>query len=203
MGFHLGQITNGWELDATGVNYRLKSRFSSFQNVPELLSMYRSFADVVTKGDLDEQAKQAGLRPLTPPVTDGKPFNHVVERSEVQARYMTEIIDRMEHLPKDPRIDNPLKSPMTPERLGWIIVLLTRRLGTMTVPRPMPPWIASIRFGRTRRQTREHSSCSAICLHPREARQHLPLRLHTLKSWNLWKKTLPRRLMWSQAWKMA
>ena len=104
-----GQITNGWELDATGVNYRLKSRFSSFQNVPELLSMYRSFADVVTKGDLDEQAKQAGLRPLTPPVTDGKPFNHVVERSEVQARYMTEIIDRMEHLPKDPRIDNPLK----------------------------------------------------------------------------------------------
>ena len=104
-----GQITNGWELDATGVNYRLKSRFSSFQNVPELLSMYRTFADVVTKGDLDEQAKQAGLRPLTPPVTDGKPFNHVVERSEVQARYMTEIIDRMEHLPKDPRIDNPLK----------------------------------------------------------------------------------------------
>jgi N12 class adenine-specific DNA methylase len=104
-----GQITNGWELDATGVNYRLKSRFSSFQNVPELLSMYRTFADVVTKGDLDEQAKQAGLRPLTPPLTDGKPFNHVVERSEVQASYMTEIIDRMEHLPKDPRIDNPLK----------------------------------------------------------------------------------------------
>ena len=104
-----GQITNGWELDATGVNYKLKSRFASFQNVPELLSMYRTFADVVTKSDLDEQAKQAGLRPLTPPVTGGKPFNHVVERSGDQSVYMDQIIHRMENLPKDPRIDNPLK----------------------------------------------------------------------------------------------
>lgn len=104
-----GQITNGWELDATGVNYKLKSRFASFQNVPELLSMYRSFADVVTKNDLDEQAQKAGMRPLTPPVDGGKPFNHVAERSSTQAAYMEQIIERMEHLPKDPRLDNPLK----------------------------------------------------------------------------------------------
>ena len=104
-----GQITNGWELDATGVNYKMKSRFASFQNVPELLSMYRTFADVVTKSDLDEQAKRAGLRPLTPPVKGGKPFNDVVERSADQAEYMDRIIQRMEHLPSDPRVDNPLK----------------------------------------------------------------------------------------------
>ena len=104
-----GQITNGWELDATGVNYKMKSRFASFQNVPELLSMYRTFADVVTKSDLDEQAKRAGLRPLTPPVKGGKPFNDVVERSADQAEYMNRIIQRMEHLPSDPRVDNPLK----------------------------------------------------------------------------------------------
>jgi hypothetical protein len=103
-----GQITAGWELDATGVNYKLKSRFASFQNVPELLAMYRSFADVVTKNDLDEQAKQAGLRPLTPPVAGGKPVNHVVERSVDQAGYMQRIIHRMENLPPDPRLDNPL-----------------------------------------------------------------------------------------------
>jgi len=59
--------------------------------------MYRSFADVVTKSDLEQQAREAGLRPLTPPVTDGKPFNHVVERSEAQADYMEQIINRMEH----------------------------------------------------------------------------------------------------------
>ena len=104
-----GQITNGWELDATGVNYKLKSRFAKFQNIPELLSMYRTFADVVTKNDLDEQAKQAGLRPLTPPVTGGKPYNDVAERSPNQAEYMNSIIHRMENLPPDPRQDNPLK----------------------------------------------------------------------------------------------
>ena len=104
-----GQITNAWELDATGVNYKLKSRFAKFQNVPELLSMYRSFADVITKNDLDQQAKEAGQRPYTPPVKDGKPYNDVVERSPDQAEYMESIIYRMEHLPKDPREDNPLK----------------------------------------------------------------------------------------------
>lgn len=104
-----GQVTNGWELDATGVNYKLKSRFAKFQNVPELLSMYCTFADVVTKSDLDDQAKLAGERPLTPPVRSGKPVNEVVERSDEQAEYMGKIIFRMENLPKDPRIDNPLK----------------------------------------------------------------------------------------------
>lgn len=71
--------------------------------------MYRTFADVVTKSDLDDQAKLAGERPLTPPVRSGKPVNEVVERSDEQADYMGKIIFRMEHLPKDPRIDNPLK----------------------------------------------------------------------------------------------
>ena len=58
----------------TSVNYKLKSRFAKFQNVSELLSMYRTFADVVTKADLDVQAKQAGERPLTPPIEGGKPY---------------------------------------------------------------------------------------------------------------------------------
>ena len=71
--------------------------------------MYRTFADVVTKADLDAQAKQAGERPLTPPIEGGKPYNDVVERSPAQAAYMDKIIQRMENLPPDPRIDNPLK----------------------------------------------------------------------------------------------
>lgn len=71
--------------------------------------MYRTFADVVTRNDLDDQAKQAGERPLTPPVSGGKPYNDVVERSDEQAAYMDKIILRMENLPRDPRIDNPLK----------------------------------------------------------------------------------------------
>ncbi len=104
-----GKITNKWELDSTGVNYKLKERFANFENVPELLSMYRTFADVVTKADIDEQLKKENKISLTPSIKNGKPNNHTVERSDLQAKYMEEIISRMEHLPKDPREDNPLK----------------------------------------------------------------------------------------------
>nr|WP_318290171.1 DEAD/DEAH box helicase family protein [Paraburkholderia sp. BL8N3] len=131
-----GQVVTGWELDATGVNYRLNSRFSKFQNVPELTNLYRSFADVITREDLQRQAAERGTRFPVPRVKGGKPTNIVVERSPMQARYMGEqtpvlgsdgkpirradgstvtnwtegsIIHRMENLPKDPSEDNPLK----------------------------------------------------------------------------------------------
>ncbi len=103
------KVSSDWELDATGVNYKLKSRFSKFDNVPELLSMYRSFADVVTKEDIDKQLAEAGFRSNTPPLLSGKPISHIAERSESQAKFMEQIIDRMENLPSDPREDNPLK----------------------------------------------------------------------------------------------
>lgn len=104
-----GQIRNGWELDATGMNYKLQSRFAKFQNVPELLCMYRSFADVITKKDIDRQEQQTGGFSLTPPVRGGAPRNIVADRSSDQERYMQSIIARMEHLPPDSREDNPLK----------------------------------------------------------------------------------------------
>jgi N12 class adenine-specific DNA methylase/predicted RNA methylase len=131
-----GQVVTGWELDATGVNYKLNSRFSKFQNVPELTVMYRSFADVITRVDLERQAQELGKRFPVPKVAGGRPQNVVVERSPLQAKYMGEqeqildadgkvqrradgvaitrwtdgsIIHRMENLPKDLSIDNPLR----------------------------------------------------------------------------------------------
>lgn len=131
-----GQVVTGWELDATGVNYKLNSRFSKFQNVPELTAMYRTFADVITKADLDRQAEERGTRFPVPKMKDGKPQNIIVDRTDAQAQYMGvqtlvtddrgqpmirpdgmtirqwnagSIIHRMENLPDDPRLDNPLK----------------------------------------------------------------------------------------------
>lgn len=68
-----GQVVTGWELDATGVNYRLNSRFSRFQNVPELNTMYRTFADVITRADLQQQAAERGTRFPVPRVKGGRP----------------------------------------------------------------------------------------------------------------------------------
>lgn len=131
-----GKVVTGWELDATGVNYRLNSRFAKFQNVPELTALYRSFADVITRGDLERQAIEYGKRFPTPKIKGGKPQNIIVPRSDLQAQFMGlqravfgddglpvtredgtivkewtpgSIIHRMENLPDDPRKDNPLK----------------------------------------------------------------------------------------------
>ena len=132
-----GQVVTGWELDATGVNYRLNARFAKFTNVPELMRMYRSFADVVTHSDLANQALADGTGRLVPKLKGGKPTSVIVPRSRLQAQFMGEmetvidattgrpaldnlgreikdwnpgsIIYRMENMPKDPRIDNALK----------------------------------------------------------------------------------------------
>lgn len=101
-----GQVVAGWELDSTGVGFKVNNRFSRFQNVPELIAMYRSFADVITKKDLDE--KNGGVK-FIPGIKGGKPQNEIAMRSASQAIYMDDIIHRMEHLPRDPSIDNPLK----------------------------------------------------------------------------------------------
>lgn len=128
-----GEVTTGWELDATGVGYKLNSRFAKFQNMPELINMYRVVGDVITKQDIVDQNK--GQR-LTPKIKGDKPRSVIAERSDHQAEYIGvqrqvtdaeglpitypdgtpimewsegSIIYRMENLPKDPREDNPLK----------------------------------------------------------------------------------------------
>jgi len=83
-----GQITSDWELDATGMNYRINNRFGKFNNVPELMRMYRTFADVVTQKDLAKQAAEDGTGRLVPKVAGGKPQNVICERSPLQEQYM-------------------------------------------------------------------------------------------------------------------
>ena len=91
-----GRVVTGWELDATGVNYKVNSRFAKFQNVPELASTYRTFADVITKTDLQSHAATQGKTFPVPRIKGGKPRNIVVERSPAQEAYIgieTEVLD--------------------------------------------------------------------------------------------------------------
>lgn len=47
-----GEVVSSLEPDAKGDGYKYKARFSRFFNVPELMAVYRSFADVQTAEDL-------------------------------------------------------------------------------------------------------------------------------------------------------
>lgn len=120
-----GEIVSDWELSPSG-QYKLKSRFAKFTNMPELMQRYRSFADVITNDDIKAQLAAIGKKLPLPKVKGGKPNNVVVERSGDQATYIGvgktdengnlvfpagSLVYRAEHLPKkaEKGADNMLK----------------------------------------------------------------------------------------------
>ena len=103
------RINSDWEIDPTGTRNRLQAKLD-FVNVPGLLSLYKDFADVVSTSDLQKWAKERGEIWKIPPVKGGKPAMVIAERSKLQENFMEWIVHRMDNMPQDPRIDNPLKA---------------------------------------------------------------------------------------------
>lgn len=98
-----GRTHTALELSPDGSSYRMQTRFARFQNVPELLGLYRQVADVRTAEDL-------GLP--VPAIHDGKPEAVVVDPSDDLVDYVTELAARAERVRArlvDPAIDNMLK----------------------------------------------------------------------------------------------
>lgn len=95
-----GETVTSMELAPSGQGYRARTRFAKFTNLPELLTMYRSFADVQTadmvKLDVPEaERKVIGL----------KPSDTTIELAERIAERAEEIYGGG----VDPHIDNMLK----------------------------------------------------------------------------------------------
>ena len=98
-----GRTVTALELAPDGASYRMQTRFARFQNVPELLTLYRQVADVRTNDDLD--------LPL-PALTGGAPETVVVPASERLTDYVAELAARAEAVRNravDPTDDNMLK----------------------------------------------------------------------------------------------
>lgn len=100
---NFGRTVDAVELAPDGASYRLQTRFARFQNVPELLTMYRQVADVRTAEDL-------GLP--VPVLAGGKPEVVVVPRSDALGDYVAGLAERAERIRNrvvDPSEDNMLK----------------------------------------------------------------------------------------------
>ncbi|MEN6540836.1 MAG: LPD38 domain-containing protein [Mizugakiibacter sp.] len=82
-----GDVQNVYEVHPSGTGYRLSTRFAKFVNLPSLMDLYRSFADVVTMDDLKAQAKEAGTVFPVPKIKGGRPQNVVADRSDLQSRF--------------------------------------------------------------------------------------------------------------------
>jgi N12 class adenine-specific DNA methylase len=98
-----GRTHTALELAPDGASYRMQTRFARFQNVPELLTLYRQVADVRTLDDLDLP---------TPAIAGGQAETVVVEPSDTLVDYVLDLASRAERIRNravDPSEDNMLK----------------------------------------------------------------------------------------------
>jgi N12 class adenine-specific DNA methylase len=100
---NFGEAVTALELAPDGSGYRMHTRFAKFVNLPELLSMFRSFADVQT-ADM--------LQLPRPEIEGGKPHVIAAPASPELKAFVQTLVDRAQRLKcggVDPRADNMLK----------------------------------------------------------------------------------------------
>jgi N12 class adenine-specific DNA methylase len=100
---NFGEAVTALELAPDGSGYRMHTRFAKFVNLPELLSMFRSFADVQT-ADM--------LKLPRPEIEGGKPHVIAAPASPELKAYVQTLVERAQRLKNggvDPRVDNMLK----------------------------------------------------------------------------------------------
>ncbi len=100
---NFGEPVTSLELAPDGSGYRMHTRFARFVNLPELLTMFRSFADVQT-ADM--------LKLPRPDVAGGKPHVVASPGSPELKEYVQTLVARSEKLRGggvDPHVDNMLK----------------------------------------------------------------------------------------------
>ena len=95
-----GETITSMELSPSGQGYRARTRFAKFTNLPELLKLYRAFADVQTADMVKLNVPKAERQVITL-----KPSDTVIELAEEIA----ERADRIHDGNVDPHIDNMLK----------------------------------------------------------------------------------------------
>ena len=94
-----GETVSAIELAPEGTGYRMKTRFSRFYNLPELISMFKEIADI----------KTADMLNLPTPTAHYE--TRAVKPSEMQKSIVESLAKRAEKVRngEDPRIDNMLK----------------------------------------------------------------------------------------------
>jgi N12 class adenine-specific DNA methylase len=97
-----GEVVDTMEISPDGSSLRPRSRFAKFVNLPELVQMFRAFADVQTAEDLNLPR---------PALEGGKPQTVACPMSEEQKELQATLIKRYDRIRServDPREDNAL-----------------------------------------------------------------------------------------------
>ncbi len=98
-----GEVVSQLEIKPAGNGFQMKNRFSKFVNIPELMQMYKEFADIQTP-DM--------IKLPVPKLKTGEPIIVSAKPDEYQKAYMKELAARSEAIHNgniDPSVDNMLK----------------------------------------------------------------------------------------------
>ena len=109
---NFGEVVTQLELKPAGNGYRPKKRFSRFVNLPELMQMYKEFADIRTADMLNLPV---------PEIEGGKPQTVVSKPNDFQKAALQILADRSERIHSgsvDPHEDNMLKITNEARLLG-------------------------------------------------------------------------------------
>lgn len=118
-----GETQTAYELAPEGDRFRMKTRFSRFHNLPELMAMFKEVADVQTNDMLN--------LPI-PALKGGKPQIVTVKASEIQRSMIAELAERAEAVRNgdvDPVDDNMLKVTNDGRKIA-----LDQRLANVCLP---------------------------------------------------------------------
>ncbi|MGN0678922.1 MAG: YodL domain-containing protein, partial [Oscillospiraceae bacterium] len=109
---NFGEVVSQLELKPAGDGFRTKKRFAKFTNLPELMQMYKEFADIRTADMLNLPV---------PELEGGKTQTIVAKPNEFQRAYMEVLAKRSEEIHNgsiDPTVDNMLKVTNEARLLG-------------------------------------------------------------------------------------
>lgn len=109
---NFGEVVSQLEIKPAGDGFRTKKRFAKFTNLPELMQMYKEFADIRTA---------EMLKLPVPEIEGGKPQTIVAQPNEFQQAYVKVLAERSEIIHSgsvDPTQDNMLKVTHEARLLG-------------------------------------------------------------------------------------
>ncbi|MGO5050938.1 LPD25 domain-containing protein [Lachnospiraceae bacterium LCP25S3_G4] len=116
-----GETVTALELAPEGTNYRAKTRFAKFYNLPELMQMFREVADIQTADMLKLPVPKVNYHNIkvSPSEIQSEMVASLAERAEkVRARVVEPNIDNMLKVTNDGRklaLDQRLIDPMLPD----------------------------------------------------------------------------------------
>lgn len=107
-----GEVVSQLEIKPAGNGFQMKNRFSKFVNIPELMQMYKEFADIQTP-DM--------VKLKVPKLKSGEPIVVTAKPDDRQKAYMKELAARSEAIHNgnvDPSVDNMLRITHEARLLG-------------------------------------------------------------------------------------